>query len=422
MIEKDAPVTWTYIFTNTGILTLTNLSLVDDQIGVIGPNADNTCIPPGTLLGPGKSLTCTVVGVAQPGQYENFGTITGDSITTEIFTQTQTVTDTNPSHYFGSAPAIEIIKFTNGEDADDAPGPNIQVGDPVTWTYQVRNLGNVALSNVVVVDNMPGVTPVYVSGDANSNSLLDVDETWLYQATGTAIEGQYENTGTVTGTPPVGTDVSDDNPSHYFGTTSEPPPNPGIAIVKFTNGPGGTPRDADKAPGPMIQVGDTVTWTYQVENTGDVPLSNVTVVDNIPGVNPHFVSGDTNSNSLLDVDETWLYQATGVAVEGQYANIGSVTGTPPTGPNVSDDNPSHYFGANPGIEIIKFTNGEDADDAPGINLRVGDPVTWTYQVRNTGNIALNHVVVKDNIPGVAPAYVSGDANGNSLLDVGEVLL
>ena len=81
-----------------------------------------------------------------------------------------------------------------------------------------------------------------------------------------------------------------------------------------------------------------------MRNTGGVPLSNVTVTDNVPGVTPVYISGDTNNNSLLDLTEVWLFRATGIAVLGQYANTGTATGTPPTGPNVTDSDPSHYFG------------------------------------------------------------------------------
>src|SRR5262249_45454155 len=152
------------------------------------------------------------------------------------------------------------VKRTNGDDADAAPGPQIRVGDPVTWTYEVHNTGSVPLSNVVVTDNVAGVTPVYVSGDLNNDGKLDLSEVWLFQAQGTAVAGQYANTGTVTGTPPTGSKVSASNPSHYFGV------DPGIALTKYTNG-----FDADLAPGPEITIGQPITWTYYVTNTGDVP-------------------------------------------------------------------------------------------------------------------------------------------------------
>ena len=55
----------------------------------------------------------------------------------------------------------------------------------------------------------------------------------------------------------------------------EPPAAPSIDIEKSTNG-----EDADTPTGPSITVSGTVNWTYLVTNTGNVPLTNVTVTDN----------------------------------------------------------------------------------------------------------------------------------------------
>ncbi|WP_321418392.1 hypothetical protein [uncultured Methanomethylovorans sp.] len=159
------------------------------------------------------------------------------------------------------------------------------------------------LTSVVVSDNM-GVIPTYVSGD-NGNSILEVGESWIYNATGVATAGQYANIGNVTADY-KGTPVTDEDPSHYFGSSTA------IDIEKYTNG-----EDADNAPGPYVGIGSTVTWTYNVTNTGNVNLTSVVVSDNM-GVIPTYVSGD-NGNSILEVGESWIYNATGVATAGQYA-------------------------------------------------------------------------------------------------------
>ena len=236
----------------------------------------------------------------------------------------------------GERPRINIEKATNGVDADVPTGPFIPTGEPVTWTYVVTNTGDVSLRNVVVTDNIAGVNPVYVSGDDNGDGILQVRETWIFEAVGVAEAGQYANIGRVEGTSPRGIRVTDDDPSHYFGITAD---EPAINIEKATNG-----VDADLPTGPEIEVGETVTWTYVVTNPGNVPLSNIVVTDNIGGVNPVYVSGDTNEDGILQEDETWIFEAEGVAEAGQYANLGMVVGSPPTGANVSDIDPSHYFG------------------------------------------------------------------------------
>jgi hypothetical protein len=46
----------------------------------------------------------------------------------------------------------------------------------------VTNAGDTALSDVTVSDSISAVIPVYKSGDVNHNGLLDIDETWIFQA------------------------------------------------------------------------------------------------------------------------------------------------------------------------------------------------------------------------------------------------
>ncbi|MGK7947066.1 MAG: SdrD B-like domain-containing protein, partial [Microcystaceae cyanobacterium] len=73
-----------------------------------------------------------------------------------------------------------------------------------------------------------------------------------------------------------------------------------------------------------FSLGSTITYGYFVENTGQVALNNITVVDDdaTPG-DPNddvtldfangYVSGDTNNNGILDVGETWLFEYTKTA-------------------------------------------------------------------------------------------------------------
>ena len=165
--------------------------------------------------------------------------------------------------------------------------------------------------------------------------------------------------------------ASDSDQAHADCSLYEPP---SIVIEKATNG-----EDADVAPGPGITVGAPVTWSYVVTNTGGSTLTAVAVADSDLGA-------VTCPKSVLTADESMTCTANGTAVAGQYANLGTVVGTPPTGPTVSDDDPSHYFGVNASIDIEKATNGEDADTPTGPKIPVGDAVTWTYVVTNTSNV------------------------------------
>ena len=136
-------------------------------------------------------------------------------------------------------------------------------------------------------------------------------------------------------------------------------------------------------------------------------------------------TGDDGDN-LLELGETWTYTKTEIVKAGQQTNIGAATGTPsqpdgtpiPDAPKPTDTDPANYFGAQPGIDIEKFVNGQDADSPTGPYLNVGAIATFTYVVKNTGNEALSSVTVTDNrLPGIT--FVGGDTDGDTLLDTSE---
>jgi hypothetical protein len=53
-------------------------------------------------------------------------------------------------------PSIDIEKSTNGVDADFPVGPVVDMGDPITWEYNITNTGVDPLSNIVVNDDKVG--------------------------------------------------------------------------------------------------------------------------------------------------------------------------------------------------------------------------------------------------------------------------
>jgi len=231
------------------------------------------------------------------------------------------------------------------------------------------------------------------------------------------------------------------------GSDCAPPPLPHIKIVKLTNGVDANNPDA--AGVPVIAPGGTVTWTYAVTNDGtvDIPEGDVTVTDNIVGPITSIVNKG-NGDGVLSPGETWLYQQTGTAlnlatasgpniVAGQchqgsasnpggnaYTNLGTVTI-----PSMSSSDPDSYCNPPvPGVTIIKYTNGADANNpnAAGVpSIAPGATVTWTYKVTNTGQTSIPRaqVLVTDNTTGVVPAFASEiSGNGDAVFNPGEVWL
>jgi uncharacterized repeat protein (TIGR01451 family) len=271
---------------------------------------------------------------------------------------------------------VDIEKYTNGQDADVAPGPVLIVGSPVTWTYVVTNTSGRDLTNITVTDDQ-GVT-VTCPG-----TTLEAGLSFTCTATGTAVLGQYANIGTVNATMPNSAVVTDSDPSHYFGQAE-----PSIAIEKRTNG-----VDADSPPGPIVSVGSTVNWEYEITNIGTEALENIAVTDD---------QGVTVScpGTTLAAGASMICTASGIATVGQYTNIGSVSATRSVSlDTTAATDVSHYFGQT--LRLVKKTNGIDVSAAPGPVIPPGQTVTWTYEVTNPGPATVSALTVVDDQQGPA---------------------
>jgi len=167
--------------------------------------------------------------------------------------------------------------------------------------------------------------------------------------------------------------------------------NPAITIIKKTNG-----YNNDEPPGINIPVGGAVAWTYDVNNTGDVTLTDVAVTDS-KGV------AVSCPKAILSPNETMQCTASGVAVLGRYAYIGTVVGTPPPGIAPSPataSNLDYYSGfvPTPGLKIEKTVNKP--------TIAPYEMVTYSYKVTNTGGTTLTNIVVTDD--NGTPAFAGDD--------------
>jgi hypothetical protein len=191
-IPVGAPVTWDYVVTNNGNVTV-DYVLTDSVLGGVGA---------GTLA-PGQSAPHQMVGVAQLGQYSNLATVVATNVECGI-----ECVDEDPSHYFGAECDIDVEKSTNGQDADTPTGPEIPVGDPVVWEYVVTNNGNVTVDYVLTDDKLGAI----------GSGTLTPGQSATLSASGTAQLGQYSNLATVVATNvECGIECEDKDPSHYIG-------------------------------------------------------------------------------------------------------------------------------------------------------------------------------------------------------------
>ena len=352
-------VTYSYKVTNTGNVTLDPVTVTDPMVGL----SPISC--PATSLAPWVSETCTATYTTTQadvdrGSLENTGTATGTPPSGPPVTAQSSVCI--PACRY---PSI-ALKKTASIKSYSAPGTL------VTYSYKVTNTGNVTLDPVTVTDPMAGLSPI----SCPATSLAPwVSETCTATYTTTQADvdrGSLENTGTATGTPPSGPPVTAQSsvciPACRY---------PSIALKKTAS------IKSYSAPGTLV------TYSYKVTNTGNVTLDPVTVTDPMVGLSPISCPA-TSLAPWVSETCTATYTTTQADVDrGSLENTGTATGTPPSGPPVTAQSSVCIPAVQtPSISVVKSA------DVPTVSA-VGQVVTYTFTIANTGNVTLYDVDVTD---------------------------
>lgn len=298
--DDIAPQLTVYKEVYNGITNLTKTP-ADFTMNVDGTNVSNSSFPGDDG---GTTVTLKAGGyTVSEGAHDDYDMYMEGDCDTDI-----AVGEHKYCHVYNEAipdPQINVVKS----------GPTqAHEGDTVTYTFTVTNPGNVPFPDVQVEDDIAGAG-TYVSGDTNDNYYLDPGEEWIYTADYAIPDGQVDDVhNTVTACGGYGYYEGEGERSQYndgYETVCDTDDHtldvlhPAVMVVKA---------------GPInAQLGTTGTYTFTVTNTGDTPLDLTKVMDSIAGTGV-YVSGDTNGDGMLDLNETWLFTA-----DYKFNTLGSVT-------------------------------------------------------------------------------------------------
>jgi uncharacterized repeat protein (TIGR01451 family) len=283
-------------------------------------------------------------------------------------------------------------------------GPYDAVGQVLSYSFKVTNTGNVTLGG-----------PFTISDNLSTNAACPAIPGSIAPGASTTCSGSYTvtqadlDTGLVTNTATAaGHFGADTITSNSDSVTIHADQKPAIDLVKTA------------AQASYNAAGQELDYTYKLKNIGNVTLSApISVSDDNVVAQPGVSSGDANNNNKLDVGETWTYDAMHDVTQADV-DSGTVTnnaqGHAGFGSTTYDSNQASltiHAVQTPGIDLTKAVS-------ESTYTTVGQHLHYTYTLDNSGNVTLENASVSDTNVDAAPAYFSGDANGNSTLDVTEM--
>ena len=386
--------------------------------------------------------TTTTSALSGNDNYEFTGLLAGDYFikvvapTDPLQAFTQPGIDSDVNQFTGES-VVYSLDLGDSQDVDAGLVSPATISGFVwddTDTDGIQDGGEPGVSGVTVnlIDDSTGTTVFSTLTDTSGN----------YEFTGlpagTYVVEVESPSGTNFTTQNVGVDTTDSDVDSTSGRTvafalavgatsdqdagliPAPVSNPSIAIVKTSSFDDGGDGQAD--------VGDVITYTYTVTNTGDVTLFDVAVTEQsgsftgtgtLPA--PTYVSGGANLDGDGDAQDlavgggsivfTATYSITQADIDaGSISNQALANGTDPDGDPVTDQSDDNSPAENdPTVVIITVGGGPIAVD----DVDVTDPVTPISRSAANGVVLPN-----DTDPDGDPLTVIGVSNGSRTTRVG----
>jgi len=268
-------------------------------------------------------------------------------------------------------PALTVTKSTSTVNYS-------AVGNVIDYSVTATNSGNVTLTNVSVADANATIgtcTPTIPVASLAPGGTITCAAT--HTATQADLDaGSVANVATASGTPPSGPTTTG---------TSNIVTVPALQSISLT-----VVKSTSTAN--FSAVGNSITYSIVVTNSGNVTLTDVSVADANATLG---TCSPTIPDASLAPGGTITCSATHTVTQGDLdagsvANVATASGTPPTGPPTSGTSNTVTVDAvqTPALTVVK--------SSPTTNYSaVGDTITYSVVATNSGNVTLTSVSVAD---------------------------
>lgn len=314
-----------------------------------------------------------------------------------------------------------------------------QIGDILTYTIELTNTGNATANNIILTDTIPNDTTFILD-----SVKIDTVSTSFNPEMGINIETISPGQTITVRFDVIIDTLPDPNPilnesTVIFNFTIDPSTPSGEIGSANSNAVNTFVANANLSPLEKLvnksfaQVGDTLIYTILLKNTGNVTANNIILSDTIPN-DTTFVPGSTMVNGILNTSNPENGINVGSLAPNQITTVtfnvvvntlpdpnpipNSATANfvftvDPSIPNSasgsSNSNTVNTFIAIATINSPKKFVDKEFDTFPTI-------LTYTIELKNTGNVTANNVVLTDTIPNDTE-FVANSVRVNGILDI-----
>ncbi|MFK8012039.1 MAG: hypothetical protein AB8B80_08380, partial [Marinicellaceae bacterium] len=404
VIEEGDEILYSFIVTNTGTQTLNTVTISDPLFTVA------------------STLPVLEVGATDNTTFSGTYTLTQNDINNGSVSNLATANALNPFNNPVSAqsnngsplvtsfvPVADISLVKTGEFIDTNMDGLAQKDEVINYTFVVKNTGSLTLNTVTVDDPL-----MPVSGNL---ATLDVSATDNSTFTGTYVltqddvdDGFVSNRATVNALDPMMNAVNSDSNNGDFLITNLPTAA-SMDLIK-------TGQFIDTNMDGFAQEGETIEYSFEVINTGNLTLSNVTITD--PLMN---VSGSIASLAVATSDDSTFigtYVITQDDIDdGFVSNIATVSATDSLSNTINaQSNNGSFFTINlPTIASMSLIKtGVFVDSNMDGFAQEGEAIDYSFTVTNTGNVTLTNVTIQDplvNVPGIILSLGSSETDNST---------
>lgn len=367
-------INYTFRIINTGNVTLTDIVITDDFTLPAGPNPVLDCSL-SAQLAPGQQISCTAMYTATQsdidnGRIFNVATVNGKTLDNQTITASATLT----VNVF-EIPALTLIKTAN-------PNTVSNIGDTIDYSFTITNTGNVTLTDIEITDTFttPANPPLSISC---SSMTIAPGETITciasYIVTQADIDnGSIQNVATVNGRTPNHTPVTSSS-----SATVNISQIASLSLAKTAT------------PATVSNAGQTINYSFQVTNTGNVRLHDIMIADTF--VSPASPPLSINCPSMtIAPGETTTCTASYIVTQADI-DKGSIQNTATASGLTPSDAPVTSFPSSATVNVsqtagLSLTNAVE----PSLINDAGQIITYSFQVTNIGNVTLQNISIADN--------------------------